>query len=197
MEELTTQVIAAVTRFAPDYAGEPKKAIYRIYRDTRFSGDKTPYKTHVGALLRRADLPKNEHAAFYFAGSDKCVEIAGGSYMAAPEQMRLVRAHIAANAARFQKLIGNKAVVAACGELQGDRLTRPPKGYDPASPVIDYIRAKQWYHYIELDAKLALAPAIVDEIVSRFKKLAPLIAFLNEPLLTNLDKTKPLTSGWF
>jgi len=54
MEELTVQVMAAVTRFAPEYAGQPRKAIYRIHRDTRFSNDKTPYKTHTGALLRRA-----------------------------------------------------------------------------------------------------------------------------------------------
>ena len=131
MEELTACVMAEVSRFAPEHAGEPKKAIFRLYRDTRFSNDKTPYKTHTGALLRRADLPKNESAGFYFAVSDKCVEVAGGSYMAGPEQMRLVREHIAANAKQFEKLATNRTVVAATSPLEGQKLSRPPKGLSP------------------------------------------------------------------
>ncbi len=55
---------------------------------------------------------------------------------------------------------------------------------------------KQWYHYVELDAKLALSDAIVDEVVSRFRKTLPLIQFLNEPLLAKAKKDAPLTTGW-
>jgi uncharacterized protein (TIGR02453 family) len=197
MEALTTEVMAAVTRFAPEHAGDPKKAIYRIYRDTRFSNDKTPYKTHTGALLRRADLPKNESSSYYFAVSDKCLEIAGGCYMPGPDQLRVIRAHIAENAKRFEKLVRNRALVTAVGELQGTQLSRPPKGYCVDTPGIDFIRAKQWYHYIELDANLALSPNVVEEIVSRFKKLAPMVDFLNEPLLAGAKKAAPLTTGWF
>ena len=196
MEDVTARVMAAVSRFAPEHAGEPKKAIFRLYRDTRFSNDKTPYKTHTGALLRRADLPKNESAGFYFAVSDKNVEVAGGSYMAGPEQMRLIRAHIAANAKRFEKLATSKPVVDAVGALQGESLSRPPKGFGPDTPGVEYLKMKQWYHYIELDAKLALSGDIVDEVVSRFKKTLPLIQFLNEPLLAHAKKNAPLTTGW-
>ena len=196
MEDVTARVMAAISRFAPEHAGEPKKAIFRLYRDTRFSNDKTPYKTHTGALLRRADLPKNESAGFYFAVSDKNVEVAGGSYMAGPEQMRLIRSHIAENAKQFEKLVTNKSVVEAVGPLHGDSLSRPPKGYCPDTPGVEYLKMKQWYHYVELDAKLALSDAIVDEVVSRFKKTLPLIRFLNEPLLVKAKKDAPLTTGW-
>jgi hypothetical protein len=55
---------------------------------------------------------------------------------------------------------------------------------------------KQWYHYAELDPKLALSTGIVDEVVSRFKKTLPLIEFLNEPLLAKAKKDAPLTTGW-
>jgi len=201
MEELTVQVMAAVTRFAPQYAGVPKKAIFRLYRDTRFSNDKTPYKTHTGALLRRADLPKNEAAGFYFAVSDKCVEIASGCYMPLPEQLRLIRAHIAENGSRFLKVIRNKAMIAALGELQGEKLSRPPKGYcagDPKiDPVLEYLKMKQWYNYVELEPELALRPQILDEVVTRFRKGLPLVEFLNEPLAANAKKNAPLTTGWF
>jgi len=55
---------------------------------------------------------------------------------------------------------------------------------------------KQWYHYVELDPKLALSGGMVDEVVSRFKKTLPLIRFLNEPLLAQAKKNAPLTTGW-
>ena len=196
MEDLTARVMAAVSRFAPEHAAEPKKAIFRLYRDTRFSNDKTPYKTHTGALLRRADLPKNESAGFYFAVSDKCVEVAGGCYMPGPEQLRLIRAHIAANAKQFEKLATNRAVVSATGALAGEKLSRPPKGYCVDTPGVEYLKMKQWYHYVELDPKLALSAGIVDEVVSRFKKTLPLIQFLNQPLLAKAKKDAPLTTGW-
>jgi uncharacterized protein (DUF2461 family) len=176
MEDLTARVMAAVSSFAPKHAGEPK--------------------THTGALLRRADLPKNESAGFYFAVSDKCVEVAGGCYMPGPEQLRLIRAHIAANAKQFEKLATNRAVVSALGPLEGEKLSRPPKGYCVDTPGVEYLKMKQWYHYAELDAKLALSAGIVDEVVSRFKKTLPLIEFLNEPLLAKAKKDAPLTTGW-
>jgi uncharacterized protein (TIGR02453 family) len=197
MEELTALVMAAVSRFAPEHAGEPRKAVYRIYRDTRFSNDKTPYKTHTGALLRRADLPKNESSSFYFAVSDKCVEVAGGCYMPGPDQLRLIRSQIAENAKRFEKLVTNRALVSAVGPLQGEKLSRPPKGFGTDTPGIEYLKAKQWYHYIELDADFALSGHIVEELTSRFKKLLPMVQFLNEPLLASAKKNAPLTPGWF
>jgi uncharacterized protein (TIGR02453 family) len=196
MEDLTARVMAEVSLFAPDFAGAPKKAIFRIYRDTRFSNDKTPYKTHTGALLRHPGLPKNEGAGFYFAVSDKNVEVAGGSYMAGPEQMRLVRAHIAANAKQFEKLVNSRSVVSSAGSLQGEALSRPPKGYSVDTPGVEYLKMKQWYHYIELDPKLALSGDVVDEVVSRFKRTLPLIQFLNQPLLAKAKKNAPLTTGW-
>lgn len=196
MEDLTARVMAAVSRFAPEHAGEPKKAIYRIYRDTRFSNDKTPYKTNTGALLRRADLPKNESASFYFAVSDKCVEVAGGSYMPGPDQLRLIRSHIAANTKQFEKLVTNRALIATVGPLLGEKLSRPPKGFGPDTPGVEYLKAKQWYHYIELDASLALSGGLVEQLTSRFKKLLPMVQFLNEPLLAKAKKDAPLTTGW-
>lgn len=196
MEDLTARVMAEVSLFAPEFAGAPKKAIFRIYRDTRFSNDKTPYKTHTGALLRHPDLPKNESAGFYFAVSDKCVEVAGGSYMAGPEQMRLVRAHIAENAKQFEKLVTGRAVVSLAGPLQGEKLSRPPKGYSVDTPGVEYLKMKQWYHYAELAPENAMSEEIVGEIVSHFKKTLPLLQFLNEPLLAKAKKDAPLTTGW-
>ena len=85
-------------RFAPEYVGEPSKCVYRIYRDTRFSKDKTPYKTHISALLLRNNFDKyTGSAAYYFAVSPENIEIAGGIYTPDRDVLLTVREHLAAH----------------------------------------------------------------------------------------------------
>src|SRR6266566_2884457 len=81
MAELIRALTAEMMRFAPDYVTEPEKAIYRIYRDTRFSKDKTPYKTHVAAIFPRSGLGKHEGAGYYVHIAPAEVLIGGGLYM--------------------------------------------------------------------------------------------------------------------
>jgi uncharacterized protein (TIGR02453 family) len=182
VEALCAILSSELTRFAPAFATEPKKAVFRIYRDTRFSNDKTPYKDHAGALFWRNDLGKNSSAAFYVGITDTNIGIAGGIYGPDPELMRAVRSHLLEHHARFHKLATAKPLVAALGELQGDKLQRPPKGFLPETPGIEYIKMKAWFFYREIDPKVATTPQLVDEIISRFRKVAPVVEFLNEPL---------------
>lgn len=182
VEGLCAAVAGQLTRFAPEYATDPKKALFRIYRDTRFSNDKTPYKDHAGALFWRNDLGKNTSAAFYFAVTDSNLGIAGGLYAPEPDLMKKVRSHLLEHHTRFGKLVTAKALVDALGPLQGESLSRPPKGFPPETPGIDYIKRKAWYFYVEIDAKVCTKPEVVDEIAGRFRKVWPVIEFLNEPL---------------
>ncbi|HVW84134.1 MAG TPA: DUF2461 domain-containing protein, partial [Bryobacteraceae bacterium] len=85
MIELVRAVHGEMLRFAPEYVGEPAKCIFRIYRDTRFSKDKTPYKTHIAASFWRNGMEKNRGAGYYFSVSPEEIEIAGGLYMPEPE----------------------------------------------------------------------------------------------------------------
>ena len=93
MRELVAAVNDAMKSFAPEYVTDPDKAIYRIYRDTRFSKDKTPYKDHIAASFPRQGTPAG--AGLYFAVSHKEVAIGGGIYMPAPETLRAIRQHVA------------------------------------------------------------------------------------------------------
>ena len=134
MLELVAALNAQLARFAPDYVTDPTKAIFRIYRDTRFSADKTPYKTHVAASFRRRG-PKHVHlGGFYFSVSSDAIEVAGGLYHPPPETTLLVRTHIAENHPELQRLVANRKARRLVGELQGDELTRAPKGFDPRTP---------------------------------------------------------------
>ena len=96
---LVESLNADLARFAPDYTIEPKKALYRIYRDTRFSADKTPYKTHIAAIFPRRGLSRTAASGFYIGVSHKEVEVACGSYMPGPEELLAIRTWLADGAA--------------------------------------------------------------------------------------------------
>ena len=184
MEELVGLVNHELGKFAPEHIAEPKKAVYRIYRDTRFSSDKTPYKTHIAANFPRQGLEKHAAAGYYFSVSDEEIEIAGGVYMPDKEGLLAIRTHIAGAATRFTKIVSEKKLVGVLGGLQGEALSRVPKGFDPAHAAADFLKMKQWMFFQTLPgATWMTSPGLLKEVVSRFKLVAPLVEFLNEPLI--------------
>jgi uncharacterized protein (TIGR02453 family) len=193
MIELVSLINEDLKRFAlHNVMATPAKAIYRIYRDTRFSKDKTPYKTHIGATFRRSGLPKHSGAGFYFGVSHKEVEVAGGMYMPEPEQLTAVRQAIVNDRAQFLKLLKSPALKRKLGPLVGEKLKRPPKGYESTPPdIAEYVKHKQMYFYITLDPKLALTPKIRREVVSRFELMAEVLEWMNDAILRASAKANP------
>jgi uncharacterized protein (TIGR02453 family) len=187
MLELAALVAEDLRAFAVDHVVEPKRAVYRIHRDTRFSNDKTPYKTHVAAMFPRAGLPKHAGAGFYFSVSHEQVEIAGGMYMPGPPELAAVRRAIAADGPRFRTLLADKSLRRHAGGLLGARLARVPRGFDADHPAADLLRLKQLYFDVTLPAQSALAPSIHKEITTRFRAMAPVVHFLNEAALAALQ----------
>ena len=180
MAELVEQINAALLEFAPDHITDPAKAIYRIYRDTRFSSDKTPYKTHIAAVFPRRGLDRHTSAGYYFHVSTESVGIAAGAYMPGPEQLKAVRAWLAENHQAFRAAARKPEKV--WGKLHGSALTRNPKGFDPDHPASDLIRMKQWMYWVELDREIAATPKLLVELLKRFRAAAPVIAMLNAPV---------------
>jgi uncharacterized protein (TIGR02453 family) len=182
MIELVSAVHREMLRFAPQYVGEPKKCVYRIYRDTRFSKDKMPYKTYASALFLRNGFSKySGGAACYFAVSPENIEVAGGIYMPDRDVLLAVRRHIADNHKQFRATFGTQRVKKLLGELQGESLSRVPKGFDPDHPAADLIRRKQYLLDTQLDPKLATTPRLLGEIVARIEAMTPFVQFLNGP----------------
>ena len=126
-------------RFAPDYVAEPAKAIYRIYRDTRFSKDKTPYKTHIAAVFPRRGLEKHGAAGLYFSVSPKEIEVAGGLYMPGPDTLLALRTHLAEHHEEFRNIIRSRKLRTLVGEMHGEQLSRVPKGFACDHPAADLI----------------------------------------------------------
>jgi uncharacterized protein (TIGR02453 family) len=183
MLELVAALNRELARFAPEYVTDVKKAIFRIYRDTRFSHDKTPYKTHVAASFSRRGPGRLGTGGFYFHVSPEQIEVAGGIYHPEPETMLLVRSHIAETYQDLRRILTNKKGRKLMGELQGDELTRSPKGFDPNHPAAEFIKKKDWILDSSLDPSLATSPKLYGEILERFRAMAPLIEYLNRPLL--------------
>ena len=193
MIQLVEAVNAGLLDFAPDHITDPKKAVYRIYRDTRFSADKTPYKTHLAAIFPHHgsddSFGKDASAGFYFQITAQSVGIAAGSYHPGPEELRAVRGWLAENHAAFRKASGQPKKL--LGELQGSALTRMPKGFAPGHPAEDLLRMKQWLYWVELDAKVATTPRLLAEVLKRFRAAAPVIAMLNAGLRKPARDTSP------
>ena len=190
MREFVSAVNAALHSFAPQYVTDPDKAIFRIYRDTRFSKDKTPYKTHIAASFPRHGTP--EGAGFYVAVSHKSVAIGGGIWMPAPATLLAIRTHIAAHEREFRKIVAARTVRQLFGELQGEQLTRVPKGFDRDHPAADLLKFKQYLVHVELSPDLATTAGLYPEVVKHFRAAMPLLEFLNAPLV---EKRKAFRAG--
>src|SRR5262249_9955984 len=182
MEELVAALNGELVRFAPEHVTDAKKAIFRIYRDTRFSADKTPYKTHIAAAFSRRGPGLVSAGGFYFSVSNDQVEIAGGIYHPLPETMLLVRTYIAAHHQELRRILADRKTRKLLGDLQGDELTRAPRGFDPEHPALDLIKKKDWILDVSLDPGIATTPRLYTEILDRFRAMAPFIQFLNRPL---------------
>lgn len=193
MTDLVTALHREMAKFAPEYVQDPGKSVARIYRDTRFRKDKTPYKTHVSAVFRRRGLSKNGSAQFYFHVDPKEVVMAGGCYMPGANELRAIRMYLAEHHAAFLRLCRAPKVKAAWGELQGERLTRPPKGF----PDLDLLRNKQFYFSLHVDSEMAASPRLFTEILTRLRAAIPMMDFLNEPLLglVQADESRFVSDG--
>lgn len=190
MMELVTALNAEMIRFAPDYVAEPAKAIYRLYRDTRFSKDKTPYKTHIAAIFPRRGLVKHEGAGLYFSVSAKEIEVAGGVYMPGPDALLAIRTHLAERHEEFTRIIESRKLRALMGNMQGEQLSRVPKGFPCDHPAADLLRYKQWLFYVMLDPAIATTPKLLVEIRKRFEAMMPFLDLLNQPLVRAAKRPK-------
>jgi uncharacterized protein (TIGR02453 family) len=195
MLAIIRKVTDAMIDFAPNHVRPAEKSLFRIYRDTRFSNNKLPYKTHVAAWWSHMGMEKTSGAGYYFQVSPKGVVIAAGSYMPEKEQLAAIRNWLLENHSAFRKLLNKPAVKKTFTEFEGDALTRPPKGYPPEHPAMDLIKCKQWGLSTTLPAEAALKPDFAQTLIKHFKLLAPIVDALNTPIAASLVPKKRVLFG--
>ncbi|MCL4402188.1 MAG: DUF2461 domain-containing protein [Acidobacteria bacterium] len=192
MVELIESLNAAMMEFAPAYVTDPAKAIYRVYRDTRFSADKTPYKTNIAASFYRRGAEKHGAAGYYVGVGPREVEVGGGLYLPPPEAVRAMRSHFAEHHEEFRRLAESRTMRRLLGEVQGARLRRVPKGYACDHPGADLLRLKQCYFYVVLDPAMATTASLYKAVLKRFRAMSGCIDFLNKALIPGRRKPSPL-----
>ena len=184
--ELVAGLIQDVVRFDPEIAGcNPKKALFRINRDMRFSHDKSPYKTTFSAAITASGLKKPSQGggpAYYFhIDHNGMLLAAGGEYMPPADRVRTIRQRIVADAEGFDKVLKNRKLKERYGDLQEEgKLVRPPKGFDADDPHIEYIKNKSFIVWTETSLKPTIPADIGKDIVAAFKDAYPLVAWLRQ-----------------
>jgi uncharacterized protein (TIGR02453 family) len=195
MLAIVRKITDAMTDFAPNHVRPAEKSLFRIYRDTRFSNDKRPYKTHIAAWWTHTGLDKTSGAGYYFHVSAKEVIIAAGAYMPEKEQLAAIRHWLLDNHEAFRKLLQRPVVRKTFSEFEGDALTRPPKGFPCDHPAIDLIKYKQWGMSTTLPAKAALEKDFAQTVIRHFKLLAPMVDALNTPIAASLAPRRKVLFG--
>ena len=195
MLAIVRRITDAMVDFAPNHVRPTEKSLFRIYRDTRFSSDKRPYKTHVAAWWSHQGLEKTSGAGYYFHVSAKEIVIAAGSYMPDKDQLAAIRHWLLDNHAEFRRLLRSAKVRRTFSEFEGNPLVRAPQGFPCEHPGMDLIRCRQWGLAAELPAKASLKKDIADVVIRYFKIAAPIVDALNTPIAAALAPKRRVLFG--
>ncbi len=176
--EFIENMAPRVAKISPHIVVDPRPnggSRFRIYRDTRFSKDKSPYKTQVGCQFRHA-AGKDAHApGFYVHLAPGEVFFGGGVWGPQGEALRAIRQRIVDKPDEWKKTTRGL-------DLRGDQLVRAPKGFDPEHPMIEDLRRKSFFNMQDADEATATSAGFEKAVDKQFRKVAPLMDFAAESL---------------
>lgn len=156
-----------------------KSSAYRIYRDIRFSPDKTPFKTYFSAAFNR--FGKSSHRAGYYLQMDVTAEcgLYGGIWCPDSDMLRKLRKAIVDNIEEFEEIVGNQELKSTFPVWCGESLKTIPKGYDRNHPQAEYLRLKDYGRFAPVGAEMFCDPSWPEQVAEKFRIVQPLVEFLN------------------
>ncbi len=191
LHALISEINAELAAFAPEHVRPPHKVAMRLFRDTRFSPDKRPYKTHLAAWWSRQGLEKRSAAGFFLQVGPAGGMLAAGLYAPEREDLLTFRRWLLAHHARYREtvtpLLQPAGEGAAMQVIDPNSLTRNPQGFAADHPASDLLRQRNWGVTSPLGAEEALGAQLGERLVAEFRRMAPLVALLNEPFLNGDD----------
>jgi uncharacterized protein (TIGR02453 family) len=198
MLALIEEINAAMETFAPEHVRPPHKIMMRIYRDTRFSKDKRPYKIHIAAWWARRGMEKTSGGGFYLDVSPQALTVAAGVYMPERDQLLALRNWMAEHHEEYRALVKRIRKPRASGKaglgvglgtgfdaIDPQALTRMPKGFASDHPADELLRARNWGVRASLSPELALQESLAVEVARRFRLASPLVNQLNAAILAS------------
>lgn len=162
-----------------------KKSLYRIYRDTRFSKDKTPYKTHWSGSFSRAG--KFRRGGYYFHLQEGNTYIAGGFFGPSAEDLKRIRQEISFDAAPLRKILSSASFISTFETLKGEQLKTTPKGFDANDEAIDLLRYKQFLLIRKFSDQEMLSEDFLQQAGQTFKNMRPFFDYMSEILTTDIN----------
>jgi uncharacterized protein (TIGR02453 family) len=164
---------------APEIEFNPKKSIFRIYRDVRFSKNKAPYKTNIAASFEfRGWKSPVETPGLYVGIEPGEIFIGGGVYMPTGQQIKSIRHAIVTHPEEFLSVVENKRFKKEFGGIEGEKLQKAPLGFPKDHPMIEHLRHKQFYVGKVYDDPACLKPKFADTIATVFRDAMPLVRWL-------------------
>ena len=190
MRRLVEALDARFASFAPEIIGDPKRSMFRIYRDVRFSKDKAPFKTNAGAWFYHRDagrkvgtMAEGGGAGFYFHIDPTTCFLAGGMWMPARPALNRIREAIAGQPKALPRLTGAPAFRKRFGELgQEVKLRRVPQGFAPDHPAAEWLKLQSFTARASIDQSVVTGPRLVDRLCRDYEALLPLVRWLNSAL---------------
>lgn len=180
MQSLIAALQPAFESFAPEYDVHPKRSLFRIHRDVRFSRDKSPYKTHVAAHFVLRGKPKGvEGSGFYLHIEPAEVFLGAGIYMPDGDQVKRIRRAIADRSEEFLNIIRDPGFKRVFRRIEGEQLRRVPPGFDPTHPMAEWLRLKQFFAGRSLPVSGCSSPRFARTVARAFETAVPLVRFLN------------------
>lgn len=162
-----------------------KKSLHRIYRDVRFSKDKSPYHNNWSGGFRRAT--KLRRGGYYFHIEPGNSFVAGGFFGPEPKDLDRIRQDIALNHADWKKILSNKKIKTLFGELKGEKLKTAPRGFEKDNPGVEYLKHKQFILEHYFTDKEVLSPNFAKEVSNTFKAMRPWLDYMSEVLTTDAN----------
>ncbi len=162
-----------------------KKSLHRIYRDTRFSKDKTPYKNNWSGSFTRAT--KQRRGGYYFHIEPGNSFIAGGFWAPNTSDLKRIRDDISYDPAPLRKILNSKSFKETFGTLQGEQLKTAPKGFDPTNEAIDLLRYKQFLLIRPFTDKDTASNSFLEQANNTFKAMRPFFDYMSDVLTTDVN----------
>ncbi len=190
MRDLVEEMDVRLARLAPEIVGDPKRSIFRIYRDVRFSKDKSPYKVHAACWFFHRDashrVGQESHgggAGYYFHLQPGGALDAGGIWMPPREALGKIRDALAEKPAAFEKVLRSDKLRRRFGGLDEDAvLTRVPRGYAPEHPAARWLRFKSFTTGRALSDAQVTSARLPDILAEDFALMLPLVRWINGAL---------------
>ncbi len=178
METFLYHLRERLLRTIPGLDIDPRKSMYRIYRDIRFSKDKSPYKTHQAAAFTFSGGHRNHDPGFYLHIEPGNVFIGGGWWMPDPSKLKILRAALAEGYPEFRKILARKKFKSMFGSLEGEKLSRVPRGFEAGHPAQDLLRYKQFLVSTTIPAERILDKSFLRKAADVFGTMEPFVRYL-------------------